>query len=223
MTDDRVGLPPALRARLSADYAPVRRLPPPSVRALTLVPFGILSLLAAQWFFMFRPDAARLGWTGTWGFSLVQAIAGLALVTAGLKESVPGRGWSRSGMVLWLTLPLILIVAVTYVSWDLIPIRLRCGWLFVSAVCFVCSAVSALPAVVLASVLAARAYPIRPLLVGALLGLGAGLMADAGWRLFCHFSEPPHVLVSHLGGVVAATLIGAALAPRLGRQSSKVP
>ena len=73
---------------------------------------------------------------------------------------------------------------------------------------------SALPAVVLANILAARAYPTRPRFAGALLGLGAGLMADAGWRLFCHYSEPAHVLSAHLGGVVVSMLIGVALATR---------
>jgi len=48
-------------------------------------------------------------------------------------------------------------------------------------------------------VLAARAYPTRPVVAGALLGVGAGLMANAGWRLFRHFSEPAHVLSAHVG------------------------
>ncbi|HUQ88064.1 MAG TPA: NrsF family protein, partial [Vicinamibacterales bacterium] len=56
--------------------------------------------------------------------------------------------------------------------------------------------------------LAARAYPTRPAIAGALLGLGAGLMADAGWRIFCHFSEPAHVLSAHLAAVLMSTLIG---------------
>jgi hypothetical protein len=80
--------------------------------------------------------------------------------------------------------------------------------------------VSSLPVVALASILAARAYPTRPLLAGALLGLGGGLMADAGWRLFCHFSEPAHVLAAHLGGVLVATALGSLLARRLSRASS---
>jgi hypothetical protein len=75
--------------------------------------------------------------------------------------------------------------------------------------------VSALPAVALASILAARAYPLRPAVAGALLGLGAGLMADAGWRLFCHFSEPAHVLSAHLGGVLLSMCLGAVMAKRL--------
>ena len=42
-----------------------------------------------------------------------------------------------------------------------------------------------------------RAFPLRPRIAGALYGLGAGLMADAGWRLFCHFSNPAHVFGAH--------------------------
>ena len=67
----------------------------------------------------------------------------------------------------------------------------------------------------MASVLAARAYPTRPALAGALIGLGAGLMADAGWRIFCHFSEPAHVLSAHLAAVVMSAVIGALVAVRL--------
>jgi hypothetical protein len=81
----------------------------------------------------------------------------------------------------------------------------------VSGLCFTWSAVSAWPAVAVAAVLAARAYPTRPAFTGALLGLGAGLMADAGWRLFCHFSEPAHVLAAHLAAVLASAAAGALL------------
>src|SRR4029453_4131196 len=136
------------------------------------------------------------------------------------KEAVPVRGWTGTAAVLWLVLPLVLLVGVTYTSWDLSPVRLRGQWFLVSGMCLAGSAVSALPGVALASILAARAYPTRPLFAGALLGLGAGLMADAGWRLFCHFSEPAHVLAAHLGGVLVATALGSLLARRLSRASS---
>ena len=51
----------------------------------------------------------------------------------------------------------------------------------------------------------------RPATTGAMLGAGAGLMADAGWRMFCHFTEPSHVLSAHLGGVFASVVIGVLL------------
>jgi hypothetical protein len=75
-----------------------------------------------------------------------------------------------------------------------------------------------MPAAALASVLVARAYPTRPAVTGLLSGLGAGLMGDAGWRLFCHFSDPTHVLSAHLAAVATAGLCGAALARLLHRQ-----
>jgi hypothetical protein len=52
-------------------------------------------------------------------------------------------------------------------------------------------------------------------IAGALLGLGAGLIADAGWRIFCHFSEPAHVLSAHLAAIVMSTAIGSLLTARL--------
>jgi len=65
--------------------------------------------------------------------------------------------------------------------------------------------------------LAARAFPLRPRLAGALYGIGAGLMADAGWRLFCHFSGPAHVLGAHTLGVIVTGLLGTVWATRLFR------
>ena len=208
-------LPTALRAQLSADYAPVKPLAAPMARALWLLPFAALSLVAAQFIFELRLDAPRLGWGGTWGVSIAQVVVGLMVVAAALREAVPGRGWGRVAGALWIGVPIAMVVAVTWASWEVSPIRLRAGWYFVGGLCLTGSIVSALPAVTMASILAARAYPTRPALAGALLGLGAGLMADAGWRLFCHFSEPSHVLSAHLGGVLVSMLIGSVLARRL--------
>lgn len=206
------GMPQDLRARLTADYAPVRALPSPLARTLWLLPLALFTLFAASLVFSIRSDAARLGGIGMWGASLLQVAVGVALAGAALREAVPGRSWSRSAVVLWLTLPLALVVVVTLSSWMASPALLRRDWWFIGLACFAGSLASGLPVVALASVLAARAYPTRPALAGALLGLGAGLMADAGWRLFCHFSEPAHVLSAHVGAVLVSMLLGAALA-----------
>jgi Negative regulator of sigma F len=215
MTEHAAHLPEALRARLSADYLPVKPLVAPMARALWLLPIAVMTLLAAQFVFELRVDAPRLGWTGTWGVSSAQVVLGLIIVTAALREAVPGRSWSRAATLLWIGLPIAIVVAITWVSWEASPVVLRGGWYFVGGLCLAGSAVSALPAVALASILAARAYPLRPAVAGALLGLGAGLMADAGWRLFCHFSEPAHVLSAHLGGVLISMCLGAVMAKRL--------
>lgn len=215
MSEHAAQVPDTLRARLAADYAPVKPLAAPLARALWMLPFAILSLFAAQFVFEFRIDAPRLGWGGTWGLSIAQVAVGLIVVAAALREAVPGRSWSRVATVGWIALPIAIVIAITWASWEVSPVRLRGGWYFVGGLCFVGSIVSALPAVTLSGILAARAYPTRPAVAGALLGLGAGLMADAGWRLFCHFSEPAHVLSAHLGGVLVSMLIGSLLAKRL--------
>ncbi len=202
-------MPSDLRDRLAADYRPVRALASPWMRAMWVLPFAAIALVAAPLAFNVRQDAAHLGWIGLWGFSVLQSAIGLVVVAAALRESIPGRGWSGGAIALWLAMPMVAIAAVTLVSWQLSPAVIRSAWWLVWGLCLSGSAVTALPVVALASVLAARAYPTRPLLAGAMLGLGAGLMADAGWRAFCHLSEPAHVLSAHLAAVMLSTAIGA--------------
>lgn len=210
-------MPAALRDRLAADYHPVRPLAAPSARMLWLLPVATLALLAAPVVFDVRADAVRLGWLGLWGASGLQVVMGLALMVAALREAVPGRGWTATASALWLAVPLAFVVLVTLNSWQSSPALVRNGWWFVGVLCFGGSFASGLPVVALASVLAARAYPTRPALAGALLGLGAGLVADAGWRVFCHFSEPAHVLSAHVGAVVMSMLAGSWLASAICR------
>ena len=109
---------------------------------------------------------------------------------------------------MWIVTPIVLAIAVTLASWEASPVILQRGWWTVWVLCLSGSAATALPVVALASVLVARAYPTRPAVAGLLLGIGAGVIADAGWRMFCHFSEPAHVLSAHLGGVAVAALAG---------------
>ena len=215
MNDATIGPPPEeLRRTVAADLLPVRPLAPPWKRALTLAPFAAALLVAAPLIFEFR-DLDALGWLLSWGASLLQAAFGVALVAAALRESIPGRNWSRRALLFIVGSALILVTAVTIASWHASPVTLGRAWLTVGAICFVASALSALPVTIVAALLALSALPTRPAVTGLLAGLGGGLMADAGWRLFCHFSDPPHVLASHLGGVVCAALVGAALTPLL--------
>ncbi|MBY0493742.1 MAG: DUF1109 domain-containing protein [Cyanobacteria bacterium] len=207
--------PAELRARLAADYQPIRALRSPWMRALAVVPIAIVALTGAQFAFNVRPDAPNLGWLGVWGLSIAQSLLGVIVVGAALRESIPGRDWSSGAIAMWLSIPIATIVAVTVVSWQASPVFLREDWWLVAGVCFAGSAATALPVVAFASILAARAYPTRPAVAGALFGLGAGLIADAGWRIFCHFSEPSHVLSAHLAAVIMSTIIGALAALRM--------
>jgi negative regulator of sigma F NrsF-like protein len=214
---DPVAVPPSLRAAVAADLAPVVPLRSPMVRGLALVPIAAVLLVAAPLVFSFR-DMAALGWVWSWGASALQAAAGVLLVIAALRESVPGRSWSRRGLVLLAGLPIALVAAVTIASWRSSPVAIGGSAFIIGAICLAGSAIGALPATLIAVVLAVRAYPIRPGVTGWLAGLGGGLMADAGWRLFCHFSEPSHVLATHLGGVLVAAALGALVAGILARR-----
>ena len=219
MSDHASGAPPGLRATIAAELRPVRPLRPPLVRGLALVPVAMVLLVAAPLVFEFR-DLAALGWSWSWGASILQLGAGLALVVAALHESIPARTWSRAGLVILAAAPVVIVSAIALVSWQRSPIVLAGPGLIVGAICLTASAITALPATSLAVLLALNAYPTRPAIAGWLAGLGGGLLADAGWRLFCHFSEPSHVLVAHLGGVLVAGAIGAVGARSLHRARS---
>lgn len=208
-------IPADLRARIAADYTAVRPLPAPALRVVWMLPFAALALFAAPTFFNVRSDASQLGWAATWGASIIQVVMGLAMVGAALRESIPGRQWPARQLALLIAAPVALVIAITFSTYHLSPIGVdRSAWL-IGLLCLSSSLASALPVVALGNVLAARAYPTRPLVVGVLAGLGGGLAADAGWRIFCHFSEPGHVLSAHLGGVMLCAVAGAALAFRL--------
>ena len=208
-------IPADLRARIAADYTPARPLPPPLARALWVTPFALLALLAAPAYFNVRVDAPQLGWFATWGISFLQLAAGFAVIAAALRDAIPGRAWAAPQLVLWIAAPLLLVTLVSFASASLSALPLGEGWWIVGAMCLTGSAAMALPIVALANVLIARAYPTRPAIAGLLLGLGAGLMADAGWRIFCHFGEPAHVLSAHAGGVLVSAAVGAAVAVTL--------
>ena len=222
MNDASVGQPPPeLRRAIAADLAPVRPLAPPWQRALALAPVALVLLVAAPLVFQFR-DLDALGLLLAWGASAAQAAVGLALVGAALREAVPGRSWSAGALTGMTAGAVALVAAVTVASWQASPVTLGRGWLTIGVICFAASALTALPATILTSMLALRAYPTRPVVAGWLAGLGGGLMADAGWRLFCHFSDPPHVLATHLGGVICAALVGAGLTTFLaGRRTAR--
>ncbi len=193
MPDQSPGFPPPeLRAAIASDLAPVRPLAPPHVRAVWLAPLAILLLVAAAALLGVRRDAARLGWLLTWGASAAEMTLGLALVAGALREAVPGTTLSRRALAYAWGGALASLVVVTVLTWRMSGVyHVTAGrnW-FVGGICFTSTFASAIPPLLVSAWLVARAFPLRPAVAGLLYGLGAGLMADAGWRLFCHFSDP---------------------------------
>jgi hypothetical protein len=208
----------SLHAVVAADLSPVRPLRPPLRRVLPVVPLGALLLVAAPLVFSFR-DIAALGWVWSWAASTIEMIAGMAVVVLALHESVPGRALPARAYVAVVAAVAVLLTATTIGAWHASPVTLPRQWWTIAAICLASSVITALPAAVLTAVLIVTAYPVRPHLAGALGGLGAGLMADAGWRLFCHYSEPTHVLVAHIGGVLVAAGAGLAITSWLARRA----
>lgn len=199
-----------LRSQVAQTLRPVRPLPPPSTRVLVVAPVAVLLLAAAPLVFEFR-DLHALGWTWSWGASSTQAIAGLALIAIALRDAVPGRRMPTGLIAASVGTTVLLFTVITAASWGASPMSAADQSRVVGAVCLVSSAITALPAVALSAVLVARAFPLRPGLAGSIAGLGSGVLADAGWRLFCHYSEPGHVVAAHLGAVGCATLAGAVI------------
>jgi hypothetical protein len=202
-------VPPALEAAITADLRPVKRLPPPHHRVLWLAPLALATLVAAQRIFSMRADAPVLGWALTWGLSALQTVLALALVALALRHATPGR--SLHGRALAATLAMVagLLILITVRTWTVSPTTLGpYSPLIVGQICFIGTLVAALPLLVGSAVLALRVFSVRSWSSGALYGLGAGLGADAGWRLFCHFSDPAHVFPTHTGAVLVVTVLG---------------
>jgi hypothetical protein len=202
--------PNDLRERIRRDLRPTRPLRPPYVRALVLLPLAVAIVLSVPGLRFFRSDMQAIGFLKAWGFSFGQALAGLVIVGVALRESIPGRALSRRAIgatfAIGLAIPFVLL-AVTASAFDVGPAP---GQELAEGIgCFRVSAISAIPALIAAAFLAARAFPMRPALAGSLYGLGCGLIADAGIRLFCEYTVPEHVLFGHGGAIVAAMVFGA--------------
>jgi hypothetical protein len=206
-------VPAALEAAIRSDLRPVQRLPSPLVRTVWLVPFALITLLAASRVFSLRGDAEVLGWTLTWATSAAQVVLALALIALALRDAIPGRSLATPLVLLVAAAAVGFSVAITLRTWSVSPTIIHgLSSVWVGEICFVGTVVSALPLLAAAAVLATRAFAVRPWSSGALYGLGAGIGADAGWRLFCHFSDPAHVFPTHTGAVIAAMALGVAVA-----------
>jgi hypothetical protein len=205
-----VSAPNTLRDTIARDLKPIKPLRPPYVRALVLIPLAVAIVLSVPGLRFFRSDMQAIGVIKAWGFSFGQALAGLVIVGVALRESIPGRGLSRRAIVativVGLAIPFVLL-GVTASAFDIGPAPGKD--LEEGIGCFRVSAISSIPALIAAAFLAARALPLRPALAGALYGLGCGLIADAGLRLFCEYTVPSHVIFGHGGAILGAMALGA--------------
>jgi hypothetical protein len=169
----------------------------------------MLVLMPAFW--GWRNNLSLLGSSAAWGLSAVQSLAGLLIAAAALREAVPGRELSRWAILTAAGAASALFLGLTFATESLAPqgappdAVARYLW-----ECFWMAASSSVAPLAAAGWLTARAMPTRPAIAGAIYGLGAGLMTDAGVRLFCRVSSPAHVILAHGGAILFLVLAGAA-------------
>jgi len=213
MTD--AGLPTGLSDEVQRTLRPVRRLPAPWLRALFLLPVGVLLLVTVPRVWSLRIDASAVGPARLWVGSALQIVVGLALVASALRESIPGRLSAPRTLGAWAALGLGFMVILTAATFIASPTHVppRLEWVYFRTCVTRSFGLGLLPLGV-AGLLLRRGLTARPAAAGALAGLGAGLLADSSWRLFCEVSDPIHVLTAHAGAILAVAAAGA-LAGRL--------
>lgn len=215
-------VPAALLSAVARDLAPVRPLASPLRRALALAPMGAALLIGIPMFWAWHRHVARpIAWPA-WGLSALETAAGLATLAASFREAVPGREirrrtWAVVIGLVWSCFLVINASAVAPAADASIPTTAR--WI---GECITEAAVFSLPALAVAGWLVSRALPMRPLLTGAACGLGVGMMADAGLRLFCWDGDLLHVLVAH-GGAIAILMVLGALSARFVERRKRRP
>ena len=207
---NETNIPSALYDAVRHDLKPVRSLISPERRALALLPIGILLLVGLPEFWNWRAHASLAPWP-SWGASIVEMLLSLGVLAAGFREAVPGRELSNRTLMLWVSIACVTFVLVnsTMRSPAGIPETL---WLHWFRECIVTAVTFSVPALIAPAWLVSRALPNRPALTGALCGLGIGLMADAGLRLFCWDGDYVHVLVAHGGAILILVALGAVCA-----------
>lgn len=212
-------LPPILRDEVARTLRPVRPLASPGHRTAVFVPLAGLLLAAVPLVWGLRDDAAVVGTLPLWAGSALQVALALALVATALAESVPGRlrpPWHLGARA---ALGVGFMIALTGATFLLSPTHVP-GLLDARyfRICLTRSFGLGLAPLGLAVLLLRRGLAARPVVAGTLAGLGAGLLADAGWRLFCEVSDPAHVLTAHAGAIallgVAGAFTGVSFRPR---------
>jgi hypothetical protein len=214
-----VKLPEELRARIAADLRPVRPMLRPWQRVLVCLPAVLLACAAAPVLLGVRGDVGQMGPWLAWGGSFVQLALAIVLVLAAFREAVPAEGVARDVAGALIAAGAAAAIALAFVTAIVSPEpRARPetfgDWFF----CWRGALMVGAPMLLLLLVLAGRGLLVRPWLGGALAGLAAGSAVDAGWRLYCSYSSPVHVLTSHGGAVLALAIAGTIGGAALGRR-----
>jgi len=205
--------PDRLRAEVLADLRPVAPIASPWRRAALLAPLAAAAAIVGATYWGPRHELTGAVFYVVWACSAIQWGCGLWLLSLAFREAVPGRALDHRAVAAAIALTAVVLVSGLLVKDVLLGTVVPAGheggfW----KICLEGPVLLSTPLLVLASVLVARAFPSRPALAGALTGLAAGVLTDAGWRIGCFVSAPGHVIGAHWLAVAAMTALGAAVA-----------
>jgi hypothetical protein len=199
----RPQLPERLRREVLEDLRPVPPLPPPAVRAARLALWAVALLVMVPSLLPLRDDAPSLGFGLVWGAAVFEALLGTVLIGLALREAVPGQGLGPARSMAAFAAGVVAQALVGLLTWrSAPPLAAAAAAHHAGMTCLSAQVALALPGLAIGFWLVIRALPLRPGWTGALLGLGAGLVADGTWHLICPRADLGHVLVWH-GGATA--------------------
>lgn len=205
------GVPAVLFDAVKRDLQPVRPFASPARRALALLPMAIVLLVGMPVFWAWQSHVAVLAAWPSWILSAIETALSLVVLAAAFREAVPGRELSAKALSVLTCVAcagFLLINATTHVP-ESAPAQTWTRWVME---CIGMAVTFSVPALLAPAWLVSRALPNRPALTGTLCGLGVGLMADAGLRLFCWDGGYVHVLVAHGGAIAILVALGASSA-----------
>lgn len=202
-----------LQSQLTGDLRPVKPFVPGRWMLCFLCVFTPLTALALWRVFGWRSDYGVLGDPGMWGLSAVEMVAACMLLGRVLREAVPARSSSLTLLTLGAAGTMLLHVAVSVATFAKSPAYAPAehAWA-IGVYCYRFEVALGIPCILFALWLGGRGLTSRPRRLGILGGVGAGLAADALWRLVCPYTGPAHAFGSHTLGILTVVVVGLMLA-----------
>ncbi|MEM7584298.1 MAG: NrsF family protein [Acidobacteriota bacterium] len=203
----------ALRTQIARDLRPVKPLVLTRWLAGFLLLFAPLSGLLLWYRFGLRGENGVLDSLWLWGLSGAELLLGYAVLIWILREAVPGRRLDTVGLRVVAGAALLLHVLITLVTYAKSPLEVPAGhgWMY-GLYCFRFEVLIGGACLLFILWLSRQGLTTHPRRIGLMGGLGAGLVADAIWRLVCPYSDHHHSFGSHTSAILTLVVVGGALA-----------
>ena len=227
--------PEALMRAIAQDLRPVRPSPEPLHLALRMVPVTLLVSSLILLAIGPRHDLSVLGPLLAWGASAAQFALAIALIWIAARESTPAGRLPRSVVYLAAVAASLVVVFVSLLTFSTSPASepilrvpakvnelLRDSPWIMGSGCGIGSTLAGGILVLFFSLVFRNSVAIRPTLVGALYGVGAGLAINAGWRVACPVSTLWHALGAHGAAIIATVILGAFIGRLLGNRRLRI-